>query len=148
MGAHLPAHAYEAERMKTTVLGGFDPRKTEGELLFPTLFDENKVKEMEGKLGLYGTAGQLQQRPAPLGGGMFKRHFFELVPAPEVAMRLRYWDKAATPNGGAYSGCCGMAEHRGIFFIEDIRRRQLDPFERNEWIDNWPREMMPSTTID
>ncbi len=126
---------YEPGRMKTTVLGGFDPRKTDGELLFPNLFDEGKVAEMEKKLGLYGTAGQLQQRPAPLGGGMFKRTFFEIVPtAPASARRVRFWDKAATDKGGAYTAGVLMSVKDGTYCIEDVIREQLEPFARNRLI--------------
>ena len=46
----LPMRA-EAKRMKTTVLGGFDPRKKEGELLFPKLFSEGDVKKLEASWG-------------------------------------------------------------------------------------------------
>lgn len=49
-----------------------DPRKVDGELLSPERFGEAEVKEIETELGSYGAAGQLQQRPAPAGGGMLK----------------------------------------------------------------------------
>src|SRR5262249_46830880 len=67
---------YERDRMKTTPLGWNDPRRDAGELLSPGQFDEAKVAEMERSLGTYGTAAQLQQRPAPRGGGLFKRDWF------------------------------------------------------------------------
>jgi predicted phage terminase large subunit-like protein len=46
-----------------------DPRRVAGALLWPEVFTEQKVKRLELDLGPYGTAGQLQQRPAPEGGG-------------------------------------------------------------------------------
>jgi len=67
---------YEEGAMKATVLGGFDPRKEEGELLCPELFDEEKVRELESTMGPYFAAGQLQQRPAPSTGGIFQRPLF------------------------------------------------------------------------
>ncbi len=54
-----------------------DRRRDEGELLSPHQFDERAVATMERKLGSYGTAGQLQQRPAPRGGALFKRKWWE-----------------------------------------------------------------------
>jgi hypothetical protein len=42
---------------------------------------ETEVKKIETALGSYGAAGQLQQRPAPREGGMFKRKWFEVVTA-------------------------------------------------------------------
>lgn len=52
-----------------------DPRTTEGELLNPARFPEPVVKELEGILGPYGTASQLQQRPAPAGGHVFRKEW-------------------------------------------------------------------------
>lgn len=63
---------YEGEKL-STCLGEYDPRTKVGELLWPERFPEDHVKKLERSLGSYGTAGQLQQRPAPIGGGIFKR---------------------------------------------------------------------------
>ena len=54
-----------------------DRRSEEGELLAPDQFPEKAVEAMERRLGSYGVAGQLQQRPAPRGGALFKRMWFE-----------------------------------------------------------------------
>jgi len=53
-----------------------DPRTQEGELMFPERFGEDQVSELERTLGSYGAAGQLQQRPAPRGGGIIKTAWF------------------------------------------------------------------------
>jgi 1,4-dihydroxy-2-naphthoyl-CoA synthase len=50
-----------------------DPRKEDGELLWPQRFGPKEIKDLKGPLGSFGTAGQLQQRPAPAGGGIVKR---------------------------------------------------------------------------
>ena len=67
----LPMRFEEARRCKTSI-GFEDPRKNEGELLFPERFSEEQVREMEQTMGSYATAGQFQQRPVPRGGGLFK----------------------------------------------------------------------------
>lgn len=87
---------HEKARMAATCLGWNDPRKEEGELLCPNQFDEPKVSEMEKRLGAYGTAGQLQQRPVPKGGSMFKAQWFSkrLAAAPFDCKRIRFWDRA------------------------------------------------------
>lgn len=59
-----------------------DPRKIDGELLWPQRQSDEHLKELEGKLGPFGSAGQLQQRPSPRGGGIFKAEW------------LRYYDQA------------------------------------------------------
>lgn len=58
----------------------YDPRKKKGELLFPERFSEKAVRALEEDLGSYGTAGQLQQRPSPLGGGIIKKHWWRMWP--------------------------------------------------------------------
>lgn len=105
-----------------------DPRKVEGELLWPSVFDEQKVKTLEGDLMAYGTAGQLQQIPAPGGGGLFKRENFKFIDAaPAVARRVRGWDTAASEGKGDWTRGCRISEARGIFFIEDMVGDKLGP---------------------
>lgn len=105
-----------------------DPRKVDGELLWPTLFTEERVRRMELDLGPYGVAAQLQQTPSPEGGGLFKREWFGLVDAaPVKARRVRGWDTAATEGAGDYTVGARIAEADGIYYIEDIVRAQLSP---------------------
>src|SRR5262249_37892452 len=102
---------YERERMSLTPLGWTDPRPPAGALLCPEQFSEASVARLERSLGTYGAAGQLQQRPVPLGGGMFKESFFNqrVRAAPFAARRVRYWDRAATADGGCYTAGTLMA---------------------------------------
>lgn len=125
---------YEPGRTGPTPLGWSDPRTEDGELLCPKQFDEVKVKGMEAKLGSYGTAGQLQQRPTPRVGGMFKRSWFKPVgAAPVKADRIRAWDKAATEGGGDWTVGLLMAKSsEGLYFIEDVVRGQWSSRQRNE----------------
>lgn len=67
---------FEKARMVPTPLGWTDPRIIEGELLTPKQFPESAVKQMEKILGVYGSTGQLQQRPTPKGGAKFKSTWF------------------------------------------------------------------------
>lgn len=79
-----------------------DPRTIEGELLFPDRFPEDQVADLEKTMGIYAAAGQLQQRPAPRGGGMFKRSDFRVIQAEPAGYRwVRGWDLAATDDHGA-----------------------------------------------
>ena len=68
--------AWCIEHGPTTQIGFTDPRKEEGELLFPTLFTDKVIKQAEKDLGSYDFAGQHQQRPSPAEGGMFKRTYW------------------------------------------------------------------------
>jgi predicted phage terminase large subunit-like protein len=80
-----------------------DNRKNDGELLWPQRMGETELTKLETALGSYGAAGQLQQRPAPREGGMFKRRWFEIVPAaPAGLQECRGWDFAASvPKPGS-----------------------------------------------
>ena len=53
-----------------------DRRKKAGELLEPVRLGEKRLAELRVSLGSYGYAGQMQQRPSPEEGGMFKRDWW------------------------------------------------------------------------
>ena len=53
-----------------------DPRTQEGELLWPERIDQKTLDSLERSLGSYATAGQLQQRPMPKGGGILKAEWW------------------------------------------------------------------------
>lgn len=87
----------------------------------------------------YVFAGQMQQRPAPKGGGMFPVDRFQIVdhpPAPDqIAESIRYWDKAGTAGGGAFSA--GVLMHRlrdGRFCVSDVSRGQWSILDRENRI--------------
>lgn len=105
-----------------------DHRTVAGELLWPALFPEQKVRQLEYDLGPYGTAGQLQQAPAPEGGGLFKRAWFPIVDAaPSGARRCRGWDTAGTEGGGDWTVGVRLALLDGVVFVEDVLRGQWGP---------------------
>ena len=76
----LPAE-YELSQRRTSI-GFIDPRQNHGELLWPERFGPQEIDALKRSLGSYAAAGQLQQRPAPAEGGIFKRHWW------------RYWRPA------------------------------------------------------
>lgn len=78
-----------------------DPRTEDGELLWPNRIDLKTLDTMEKRMGSYAVAGQMQQRPVPREGGMFKRAWFaDKTYRPEDVPRgtrwVRHWDLAAT----------------------------------------------------
>jgi predicted phage terminase large subunit-like protein len=121
----LPAR-YEGNRCKTS-LHFTDPRTKEGEALNPRRYDDKELTKLERELGEYGTAGQLQQRPHPRKGGLFKADKFVVVEGlPGRPIRtIRYWDKAATEGGGSHSSGVKMALlSTGQYAILDVQRGQ------------------------
>lgn len=71
---------FEPARKCYTSIGFEDPRTVEGELLFPERFPRDVVERDKRTMGSYAVAGQFQQRPAPRGGGIFKRDWWQLWP--------------------------------------------------------------------
>ena len=69
---------FDPRRAGPTLLGTQDPREDEGELFFPDRFPLHVVERDEASLGPYGTASQFQQSPAPRGGGILKRDWWQL----------------------------------------------------------------------
>jgi predicted phage terminase large subunit-like protein len=59
-----------------------DPRSEEGELAWPERFPPEVVLGIKTTLGPYAYAGQYQQAPAPRGGGIFKREWWQLWDDP------------------------------------------------------------------
>lgn len=79
----LPAEFEVARRCVTP--WGSDERIFEGQSLHESRFTKAYLEKELKRLGPYGYAGQYQQRPAPLEGGMFKRgwwRFCSLVTKP------------------------------------------------------------------
>lgn len=71
---NLPAE-YEPSRHCFTSIGWSDPRKNEGELLWPERFNQETLNRYKRDLGSIGFAAQYQQSPVPSSGGMFKQEW-------------------------------------------------------------------------
>jgi predicted phage terminase large subunit-like protein len=57
-----------------------DPRRHEGELLWPAHIPEDAQTRIEQTMGSFRAAGQLQQRPAAAEGGLLKRAWWRFYP--------------------------------------------------------------------
>lgn len=114
-----------------------DPRTVEGELLFPQRFGVAELEELTSEMTEYAIAGQLQQLPAPREGGLFKRHWFEILNARPagIVKRVRAWDLAATEeslksqNPAWTAGVLMSLTQQGYYIIEDVFRFRGDPGE-------------------
>jgi predicted phage terminase large subunit-like protein len=132
---------YELDRAKPTSIGWTDPRKIEGELMFPDRFPEEQVKELEQSLGTYAVAGQLQQRPSPIGGGIFKDDWWQFFEAmPPLKWRSIYADTAQkTKEQNDYSvfQCWGQTQTGQIVLLDMVRGKweapELETMARAFW---------------
>lgn len=137
---------YDGVKRKT-FLGHYDPRKVEGELLWPEMFGHESVEELKTLLGAYGTAGQLAQSPSPAGGGILKTDFFRIWPAsrpvPDLYFILQSYDTAFTEKTtGDPTGCCvwGVFEHektRHVLLLDCWNEHLGYPALKKRVMDDW-----------
>jgi predicted phage terminase large subunit-like protein len=127
---HIPMR-FEPDHRCTTSIGWTDPRTVEGELMFPERFSEAQVRELEATLGSYGAAGQLQQRPAPRGGGLIKTGWFKYwTTLPPLEFRAIFADTAMkTGEANDYSvlQCWGRSTIGQAVLIDQIRGKWEAP---------------------
>lgn len=146
---------YEKKHAKTTCLGFKDPRKKDGELLFPDRFDETATARLERELGTYATAGQLQQRPTPRGGGVLKSEWFGRYRVlPKIVKRRIYGDtaqKTAERNDYSVFECWGLGEDGKIYLIDMIRGKweahELDKKALDFWSKHKPYDEFKSCPL-
>ena len=131
----LPMEFESDRRCRTSIWN--DPRRHDGQLLCPARFGESEVAELKTRLGSIGYAGQFQQRPVPRGGGMFKRHWFNIIgarPRGEGITRVRAWDLAAAVEGDYTVGLLMAYRPNGTIVIEDVIRGRWGPADRDKII--------------
>lgn len=88
------------------------------------------------ELGEYGYAGQFMQSPIPAGGAMFRTDRIEVVAATVRGKKsIRYWDKAGTAGGGAFTvGVLMSVDTQGCYWILDVIRGQWEASSRENII--------------
>lgn len=122
---------YEPSRKCTTSIGWEDPRTEPGEPLFPERFPRDVVDRDKAAMGSYAAAGQLQQRPAPIGGGIFKDEWWQYyVVPPKTQYRLIYADTAQkTKEHNDYSvfQCWGKTKQGQMVLLDMIRGKWEAP---------------------
>lgn len=141
---------FEPERRCVTSIGFKDPRTHDGELLFPARFPPEVVERDKKIMGSYAAAGQLQQRPAPRTGGFFAWDQIEIVDkVPPLAKVVRYWDKAGTENGGAYTAGVKMGQLRdgSGWIVLDVERGQWEAPQRERIMKQTAGTDDPKTNI-
>jgi len=107
-------------------------------LMDPVRMPPSVLRQERTMLGEYGYSGQYGQSPVPLGGGMFKveRLVIDTPPIPQHFRRIiRFWDKAGTADGGAYTVGVKLGEDiHGRFWVLNVVRGQWESHRREEVI--------------
>ena len=138
---------YEKGRHCRTSIGFTDPRKTDGDLLFPERFSAKTVADYKKTLGEMAYAGQMQQRPAPPEGGILKTSCFKLWPhdrdLPVIEYVVQSIDPAYTatttndPSAFQAWGIFTHAEKRGAMLLDCWADHLAFPQLRTKMIDEW-----------
>ncbi len=108
-------------------------------LLDPVRMNWDVLDEMMEDLGQYGYHGQVGQNPILAGGGMFETDHLITIQTPPIAHHVlktvRYWDKAGTEGGGAYTVGVKMCRLQdGRFILLDVIRGQWSSAKREKVI--------------
>lgn len=103
--------------------------------IWPKVWDLERLARIRMR-GEYGWWSLYQQRPAPRGGGMFKRDNFGIVDEPPPGGRwVRRWDLAAsTDRDAAFTAGALVGLVKGAIFVADVQRGQWGPHERDQKI--------------
>lgn len=105
-------------------------------------------EQFEGHIsGIYSAAMREQELAGEfvdIAGLLFDRGNFRVISAssvPRDALRVRYWDRAATPGSGSYTAGCLMSmplsRQPTPWIVEHVVRGQWGPADRDAEIKKW-----------
>lgn len=122
--------------------------KKKTSIFVPSLLDDNPSVDQEEYLKALSHLGGVEQERLRAGdwdvseeGGMFKRHWWRYADTEadvkgEITQWVRFWDMAATQNGGDWTvGCLMGITDAGQFLIADVIRDQLSPYGVEQMIE-------------
>lgn len=148
----LPAE-FELNRRAKTCIGFEDPRKEEGELLWPELFPKEKIDELKIALGSYGAAAQLQQRPAPADGGIIKLDklkYYTTLPLrtdgnPDIDYHIQSWDTAfKTGQQNDFSVCTTWGITKTAIYLVDRYKAKVQFPELKQMLITLANQFRPA----
>lgn len=106
---HLSIPAEFEGATSATSIHWSDPRRAEGELIWPERIGPTEIEEAKRTLGSFGYAGQYQQRPVPASGGVWKASWFRFYAARDLPVIfdtvVDSWDCAFKDTDGSDYVC-------------------------------------------
>lgn len=134
--AETQADRDHANKMNKMAIGRPDPLNREpGEALCPSRYSAKELRQIESDVGPTVFSAEYQGAPSRPEGNRFKRGWFKsfVRAAPMNARRCRYWDLAATADGGDQTaGVLIAIDDNGRIYIEDVVCGHWDTDERND----------------
>ncbi len=127
----LPSE-YDGKK-RFTILGGYDPRTEEGELLFPERFPQEVLDQKKIDLTARGYAGQYQQMPAPAAGAMVLKDWIQYwtpKTLPEMTYWISSWDctfGSKTKHADFVVGQVWGVRGNDVYLLDQVRAKMTEP---------------------
>jgi len=139
---HVIQTPYRVRRLKRCIGEALHPQREPLELL-------NRIRET---LGEYNFAGQYQQAPAPLGGGLVKAEWFKTYTTADVPakfeMIIQSWDTANKPTElSDYSACTTWGIKEKHVYLLHVLRKRLNYPELKRAVVEQARAFSPQTIL-
>jgi predicted phage terminase large subunit-like protein len=149
----FPAIAEEAENFPANTLAG--PRvftRAPGEALHPERESLETLAQLRAQIGEYNFAGQYQQRPSPLGGGMIKSEWFKRYTPSELPttfdMVFQSWDTANKATElSDFSVCTTWGLRMEELFLLDVYRARLEYPALKKMVHALAHEYRPKSIV-
>ena len=127
-----------------TKIGWLDPRTEDGELAWPSRFSRKAVTDLKKVMGPYAVSGQFQQNPAPRGGGVIQRDWWQLWEESAFPVCEYKWASADTAytekeeNDPSAMVVLGLFRYRGqhSVILMDAWRKRLEMHVPVRWVDD------------
>jgi predicted phage terminase large subunit-like protein len=127
----LPAIAEDDETIVVgSLLGSRRFQRRRGEALHPAREPVAMLEQIRRTIGEYNFAGQYQQMPSPLGGGLVKAAWFRHYAAdetPQFERIVQSWDTASKATElSDFSVCTSWGVHGKYLYLLDVLRRRME----------------------
>lgn len=124
----------ENQRHMGLAMGEPDPLgRAPGEALAPQRYSARELLSIQRDVGSMVFSAEYQGAPRASEGNLFKRAWLSktIDAAPVTPWRVRYWDKAATSGGGAFTSSVRLSiTPNGLITVEDVVRGQWSTHDR------------------
>lgn len=105
-------------------------RDESGKSFWPKQFPDEMLDRLE-RSNLYVFAGQYMQNPSPIGGGLFKDHWWQMLSVPPpIKWRAIYADtaqKTSEQNDYSVFQCWGMSANNQAVLLDQVRGKWEAP---------------------
>ena len=123
-----------------------------GEALQPEREPLNILKQIREAQGEYNFAGQYQQAPAPLGGGLVKAEWFKVYTANDSSQKFELvfqsWDTANKPTElSDYSVCTTWGVQEKHLYLLNVLRKRLSYPDLKRAVREQAEVFFPTTIL-